>query len=471
MTPASLMLVTVWIACAVGGWAFTSVTLTALAPLFLLPLPVLLIRRRDGAHWRPIDPFEPIWLASGLYGFTYLLVPGLAADRPEEFASLEAYLDSPPNAWQVATWVSAFGFLTLLYAYFGPMGRAVARALEGLSRQNTDAGIGYLAGTFFVLGCAAVCAAIVINHGFSLPLDELLTGGLREAAVQSFSGRGYLSVGFGLLALAVPCAVLWACNVPHTRRWLTAGVVCAIALVLLGAVVGSRILALGIPVGTLAVIHYRHRRIPLVGVAAVVLALALTAVVVSAARGTGSIADPVAAIGTLGLTLDGFPFLVNAIARVDDFLWGSTIVEDLFLTYLPRALWEGKPVIFGYVAAQEAIVPGLYADVLGTATYPSGILAEGYVNFGIAGSFLAAAVVGALSRGLFVSARGGRAAYCLLLLAWLEANMVNLFRGVGFLAPQLVLTAVVLAPLLLWPRFSRRPADSSMTAEGIGPGP
>jgi hypothetical protein len=125
-------------------------------------------------------------------------------------------------------------------------------------------------------------------------------------------------------------------------------------------------------------------------------------------------------------------------------------------------------VIFGYVAAQEAIVPGLHADFLGRATYPSGILAEGYVNFGIAGSLLAAAAVGALSRGLFVSARHGGGAYCLLLLAWLEANMVNLFRGIGFLAPQLLLTAIVLAPMLLGPRFSRSPAEHSVTAEGVG---
>jgi hypothetical protein len=219
------------------------------------------------------------------------------------------------------------------------------------------------------------------------------------------------------------------------------------------------------------VVHYRYRRIPLVGVVAAVLALAVVAVVVSAARGTGSIADPVAAIGTLGLTLDGFPFLVNAIARVHDFLWGSTIAQDLVLTYLPRALWAGKPVIFGYVEAQETIVPGLYADFLGRATYPSGILAEGYVNFGVAGSLLAAGVVGALSRGLFVRARRGAAAYYLLLLAWLEANMVNLFRGIGFLAPQLVLTAIVLAPMLLGERISRRRAQPALTSEGLRPEP
>jgi hypothetical protein len=462
------MLVTVWVACAVGGWAFTSVSLTALAPLFLLPLPILLVRRRDGDRWRPIDPFEPIWLASGLYGFTYLLVPALAADRPEDFASLEGYLDSPPNAWQAATWVCALGFLVLMYAYFGPPGRVLARALKGVSLQASEKGIAYLAGGFFLLGCTAVCAALVINRGFSLPVQELLSGGLRDATVQSFSGRGYLTVGFALLALAVPCAALWACETPHRRKWVTVGVMCAIALLLLGAVIGSRILALGIPVGTLAVIHYRYRRIPTLGVGAGVLTLAVAAVLISAARGTGSIADPIAAIGTLGLTLDGFAFLVNAIARVDDFHWGSTIAEDLVFTYLPRALWEGKPVIFGYVAAQEAITPGLYADFLGRATYPSGVLAEGYVNFGVAGSLLAAAAVGALSRGLFVSARHGKAAYCLLLLAWLEANMVNLFRGIGFLAPQFVLTAIVLAPLLLAQRFSRSAAEHGVTAKRVG---
>ena len=380
--------------------------------------------------------------------FAYFLVPLLAAERPEAFASLEGYLDAPPGAWQAATWVSGMGFLALLYGYFGPHASRVARLLpaEPEHRRRTA---GALTAALFSMGAASVLAAVLINDGFSLPLMDLFTGGLRDETVKSFSGRGYLSLGFLLLALSVPCAALWHCEAPS--RWRLGGALAigVIAGVLLIGVVGSRILALGIPIAVLVVVHYRVRRLGVLPVVTGGLALAFLGVVVSALRGTGSVADPIAAVGTLGQTLDGFNFLVNALARIDDFSWGTTLVEDLTLTYFPRSLWAGKPLIYGAVSAQEAIAPGLYTDFQGGATFPPGILAEGYVNFGLIGSVVLPFSAAAVLRAVYVRIQSERPAFYVLLLGWLLANLVSLFRGFGLTMPQLIVVAVILSPMLL----------------------
>lgn len=459
-----LCLIAGWLSLAFVGWLCRSVTLTALAPPLLLPLPVLLARLRDGPGWRPIDPFEPIWALSVLYGFTYLIVPGLSAARPDEFASLEGYLDAPPGTWQVASWLAALAFLCLLVGYFGPLSRAPARAGPCQRGPDGDRHIAPLAAALFVLGVASVALALVVNDGFSVPLSELVTGGLREETVKSYSGRGYLSLGFAFLALSIPCAAVRACRRRSWRDWALVALAAAIAELLLAGIVGSRLLALGVPVAVLVVVHYRLRRLRAGLVAAGAATLALLGVVVAAARGTGSVADPIAAVGTLGLTLDGFNFLVNALARVNGFLWGATFFEDAFLTYFPRAIWEGKPTIYGVVSAQEAIVPGLYADFQGGATFPPGILAEGYVNFGLAGVLLLPVAVGAAFRAAYACLLKEQSAFSVLLMGWLLANLVTLFRGFGLIVPQVVVTAAVLSPLLM----RAAPSTAPFNAEDRG---
>jgi hypothetical protein len=454
--------VAAWAGLALAGWLLRSVSLTALAPLLLLPLPVLLVRLRDGERWRPIDPFEPAWALTVLYAFTYLAVPALSAERPEAFTSLEGYFDTPPASWQAATWVAGLGFLALLYGYFGPLGDRLARALPVASGRDAVASgrdeetwVGMIAGFCFAGGTAAVAAAVVINDGLSLPLDELFTGGLRNATVTSFSGRGYLSLGFLLLALSIPCGVLWASARPSRRKWASVAAAAVLAEVLLGAIVASRVLALGIPLAVLVVVHYRIRRLRAGEVAAGALCLAGLAALFTAFRGTGSVSDPIAAAGALSLTLDGFYYLVNAIARIDDFLWGATLWEDLTLTYFPRALWDGKPVVYGFLSAQESIVPGLYEDTHREATFPPGIVAEGYVNFGVFGAVLLPLLGAAVLRAVYLCLERGRSAFYLLLMGWLLANLVNLFRGLGFILPQLLITAAFLSPILWGPAAVR----------------
>jgi hypothetical protein len=457
LSRAVVVTVAAWAAAALAGWLAESVALTVLAPLLLVPLPVLLVRARDGQRWRELDPFEPVWLVSLVYAFTYLAVPALYALEPRDFSSLPGYLDAPPDAWLVAAWLGGLGFLGFLAGYFGPAGLVVARRLPRATLAGEGI-VGYLAAALFAAGVASVLVAIYVNDGFSEPLPDLLTGSLREETVSSFSGRGYLTLGFALLSLSVPCAAWWAGERDGWRPWLLVAGAGVVAGVLLAGVVGSRLLALGALLATIVVVHYRIRPLSWRTIVPAGAVLVLAGVVIADLRGTGSADDPIAALGTLSLTLDGFSFLVNTVARTQELLWGATLVEDTTLTYLPRAIWDGKPVVYGAIAAQEAVVPGLYQGLGRSSTYPVGMVAEGYLNFGVVGAVLLPAAIGVGLRALYLRLLELRDPFYVLLMAWVLANVVTLFRGVGGLIPQLLVTAFALSPLLLatWVRARRR---------------
>lgn len=448
-----------WVVLAVAGWAAGSVALTALAPLALLgvPLAILLDQRASGR----VDPLEPLWIIVALFAFTYLLVPGLAALRPDDFGSLPGYLDSPPAQWQTATWVSGLAFLALLHGYFGPGGGWIARLLPEAPRTPPTSVVGATAAGLFGLGLLAAVAIVLLSGGADLSLSALLDGRLRDESVESFSGRGYLSVGYGMLALAPPCAALWAARRGGRRAWLAVAGSGAVGVVLLGAVLDSRMQALVLVVGVLAVVHYRVRAFSVrealaLGAGLLVLVLAFTAI-----RRPDASRDTFGLLGRLVGTFDGFHFLVNALARVDDFLLGGSVAEDTVLTYLPRSLWPGKPEVYGILRTQEAVVPGLHAAVAGGSTYPPGIVAEGYVNFGMLGALIFPWSAGALLSGFYTRLRAGRGDFYLLMIGWLLADSVGIMRGLGPVLPAIAVTMVLLSPLLVGGAIGRtRPAAS-----------
>ncbi|WP_161966105.1 hypothetical protein [Steroidobacter cummioxidans] len=99
-------------------------------------------------------------------------------------------------------------------------------------------------------------------------------------------------------------------------------------------------------------------------------------------------------------TYDGFD-LFAAYLQIQDgqpLLWGKTIFEDIFITYIPRFLWESKPFLFGSNAVVAAMFPDL-SDTEGLmATFPSGFLLEQYANFSFFGVLLMFMLFALLSR-------------------------------------------------------------------------
>lgn len=99
-------------------------------------------------------------------------------------------------------------------------------------------------------------------------------------------------------------------------------------------------------------------------------------------------------------TYDGFDLFAAYLDTQDGraLLWGTTVFEDIFITYIPRFMWEGKPFLFG----SNALVASMFPDLSDTeglmATFPSGFLLEQYANYSFFGAVLAFLMVALLAR-------------------------------------------------------------------------
>jgi len=450
--------IAVWLLLSAAGAAFANVALTVLAPMPLLAVPILL---HSQDRERRIDPFEPIWAFLLLFAFSYFAVPAFAALRPDAFTSLVGYLDTPPAQWQASTWMSGGAFLAAVAGYFGGVGPALKHLLPRGTSTTDGHSIGLFALALFVAGLAASIALVVISGGLELSLPRLLSTTVRGEAVRNFEGRGYLNVGSWMLALSIPCAALWASAQETKKPWAIVAIMSAISTVLLGAVLGSRNLLLAVAAGVLVVLHYRVRRFPTRTVVALAIVTAAAMVTVGALRYRSSASDPIEAFGVIVATFDGFHFLVNALARTQEFLWGATVLQDVVFTYLPRGLWAGKPDIYGVVSAQDHIIPGAYISVSGAYTFPPGLVAEGYLNFGVAGALAFPYLASALLRAVYLRLVESLHPFYIVFGAWLLSQQVGLIRALGPSLSTLAVVGILLSPLLIlgaprWKRLRRR---------------
>jgi thiol-disulfide isomerase/thioredoxin len=455
-----------WIAALVVGWLVTlaaavalqSRELLAVAPAWLVPIPVLLARRAR----RPFDVFDPIWLITLIYLFAYGVVPAVQLWDAAPFESVSNALGLSSPHYYAAALLSGLGLLALYAGFFVALGGRLARVAarrvpDGSNRALLLTALGLLA-----IGLLAVETSLFLVGFWRYSPADVVSGGLRAATLKAAGGRGYLSIGY--LALGLGCASLglwfvrWAGDDPRRRRWVVPafGVIAVFAIGVFVGLLGSRNLAVVTLVQLAVVLHLGFRRVPARLAAGAFAALAVLSVVFISLRNTGTLSpNPVVWAGYVGKTFDGFNFLSNALSRVHDFVYGKTLVEDWFWTYMPRALIPGKPDVYGIVAAQEMIIPGTNASLGGSATFPPGILAEGYVNFGVAGVLLIPFAAALLARALYDWAAASGGAMAMLLFGYVLGDETGLFRGFGTILPGMAVVTVLLLPMVLrLPRLS-----------------
>jgi oligosaccharide repeat unit polymerase len=440
---AAVAIVVAWILLIALGWATGSTWLTGLGGLVLIPLPVAIFRSRR----RTLDLLEPGWLLFGLFGFTYCVVPVGVIMRPEAFNSIPGYLDYPAPYWALATVLGGLGYIALCVGYWSDAGRVAMRILPRSGPLDATRACGLTAVVLFVAGLGSVAWAILLTGG--LHNGNVLGGASREAIVGNLSGRGYLSVGFIALAVSIPCAAAWAAARRTRGAWRLVAVGGLIALVALVAIVGSRLGALTLILGTVVVIHYRVRRLATWMIATILAACGIAAVLILVIRQGTAVTGPVSALGYVSQTLDGFTWLVDAMARVRHFVYGKSIVQDISLTFFPRALWPDKPAVFGAVALQETVSPGLYRSLSSNATYPVGLVGEGYLNFGVVGAVLIPFISGVLVRAISLRLFERVDIFYVVVTAWLLPNELALIRGLGAFVPLLVLIGLMASLILI----------------------
>lgn len=443
------VVVLIWCALAVVGLATRSHVAAlgcSAASLAAVALAVSRYRRAHGG----LNVADPLMPLIGLFAYAYAVVPLLEGFDESAFLSLPGYLDLPPTQFRIAAVFASGALLCLLLgASSGPREATIVAAP---SRPSDSRAVLVLALVFSLLGFASVLLILYTAGALHLPIGDILRGRARGQALATFSGRGYLSVGLVLLTLAAPCWALWACARPSRLRAAVCALVLLAAMLALGGPIGSRLFALSLPVSVVVVVHLHYRRISeLQAVAAGGLILG-AGVLVLVLRGGAGDGGALGSVGLLALTLDGFNFLVNALDPEAPLLWGRSLVEDGLLTYLPRGLWSGKPEVYGFVGLQDQVVPGLLEDFGGasSATFPVGLLAEGFLNFGAAGVLLLAWFVSAALRRVRDVTMNERSAFAVILLSWLVPNQLSLLRGLGQFLASMAVVVVLLSPLLLY---------------------
>lgn len=142
------------------------------------------------------------------------------------------------------------------------------------------------------------------------------------------------------------------------------------------------------------------------------------------------------ALQRLMQTFDGFDLFAAYLQTERPLLWGETIFEDIFITYIPRALWADKPFLFGSNELVATMFPDL-SDTEGLlATFPSGFLLEQHANFSFFGVLAGFALYAYLCRYPDLRRFTGRFVYL-----GLFAFAPTFFRsGASFVTLLLVLT-------------------------------
>jgi hypothetical protein len=80
-------------------------------------------------------------------------------------------------------------------------------------------------------------------------------------------------------------------------------------------------------------------------------------------------------------TFDGADIMNGYFETLQPIYRGVTLVEDVLISYIPRALWPAKPFNFGGIVITGDIYPELQDVQTLSATYPPGIFLEAYANF------------------------------------------------------------------------------------------
>jgi hypothetical protein len=153
-------------------------------------------------------------------------------------------------------------------------------------------------------------------------------------------------------------------------------------------------------------------------------------------------------------SFDMSEYFQTALQNVQTFDLGRSWFEDLFLQFLPRAVFAWKPQIYGATRLEAEVMPGsIPADGIMNATYPISMFGEAYANFGIPGLLLVGLASGVLLKIVFAGAlKAGIVSrrqfwpllcFCLFVLAC--ANALGYLRSFGWFLSMLMFHCVVAA--------------------------
>lgn len=367
--------------------------------LTLLVLTFELVLRRE-------DLFDPVVLFTAFYALFVLPLPIRAymTDRVE--GNITPYLSDLYPYLPFAVLLSALGLLILVVVYHSPIVPALAgriplpppASLRGSSR----------AFWFLILFSGFLIALLSRSVG---GLDALLSKGYGASA--ELFGRGYLAIGFPWGFVASLFLLHRYALKPRLRYLLGFGMLFAL-MVFIQLIMGNRGLILTATLATLMFVHYvirKFRRWELLSLAALTfIGLNLYGFLRSSGyEGIGGFLTKTreqfvqlsgsselnkslfytVSTGEFVVPFETLPQMIRTVGNEINPLWGLSFVRAP-LYYIPSAIFSERPLPLANWYMQE-----FYGTEFGlNEGRQFFILAEGYLNFGVAGAFIVMVIWG-----------------------------------------------------------------------------
>ena len=142
----------------------------------------------------------------------------------------------------------------------------------------------------------------------------------------------------------------------------------------------------------------KHDRLKLVYIITILLFILLTGITLGIARNFEDMdysSITLLLLGFLSATFDMQEMFSHVLSTfsLHNLYLGMSWFQDIFYTYLPRAIFEFKPQYYGSTLLQVDILGRDSSKVMGSS-FPLGIYSEGYVNFWYFGVFFAMVFIG-----------------------------------------------------------------------------
>lgn len=460
----ALAVVSLLIGFALGNSGFVYMATAALA--FLLPISAGLLRGKD------FDPFEPINLVAlaFLFGTTVRGLWLLTSDSSRvDFIMMGTSMEqvaanSPLMLGSVLCLVLGY----VIFPYRLRLERFEAIRNYSISAPRLKFVL------LLVTGLALVGIPIMISaYGISF------TGGLLSAStkrlVQYVNENGEMVYGAGYQR--------WLSSASQYGFVLLASIVLAgilrlrlpiiVALAVMGALAmvtpfltSTRALLL-LPALHLVIVAFYYRRLTMrtvLVVAGVAFPLVAFLGVVREFNQTGANTELTAVDRVLGsgnsIDLVRTSAIMDRVPEVVDFQYGKTYAAILAVG-IPRAVWPDKPLIGlgGFVKGK------IFGKTIRMGGWPSGLIAEGWLNFGFWGLFVPLFMFGALLRFVYESVRPHLGVSLPITLIYAVTTWrlsfgtigLNFSHGIADTLTQVVPVAII---LMIARQPSRKPAPS-----------
>ena len=236
--------------------------------------------------------------------------------------------------------------------------------------------------SFFISRAAQILLFIMVIIGASVALIQTESnGGVYENRI--LANQNAVGNGIATFIRMIPFAALSLMAYTETNRYLIlAGAACLLPSSVL---IGSRNDTLSL----LIILGYCYRdrisakmTVAILGIAAVVMYL-MYGMKEQLLIVDGPFDNFMLILNNSTMTFDGSEWFAQALKLPALNLGIIPYFESIMYTYIPRALWEGKPVVYGQAVSEYYLSMREIPIEPFTGTFPVGLMAENFESFNI----------------------------------------------------------------------------------------